>query len=163
MLNNLSERQAQLDLSVLPYDFEENVKTLSEQARQTWNDVQDLEASACPDNKAQITITMHRPFASQIYFPEEFLLVMGLDCVGVRQVQCFPRDTSSCDTEDGEITVALVCVGKRQDIQAIPGKNWKRLSQTHSSENRFEPLRALKPSRSTTVWTFPTITSMIIS
>lgn len=47
---------------------------------------------------------------------------MGLECVGVRQVQCFPRDTSSCDTEDGEITVALVCVGKRQDIQAIPGK-----------------------------------------
>ena len=27
---NLSERQVQLDLSVLPYDFEENVKTLSE-------------------------------------------------------------------------------------------------------------------------------------
>lgn len=103
---NLSERQVQLDLSVLPYDFEENVKTLSEQARQAWNDVQDLEASACPDNKAQITITMHPSFASQIYFPEEFLLVMGLDCVGVRQVQCFPRDTSSCDTEDGEITVA---------------------------------------------------------
>ena len=86
---NLSERQVQLDLSVLPYDFEENVKTLSEQARQAWNDVQDLEASACPDNKAQITITMHPSFASQIYFPEEFLLVMGLDCVGVRQVQCF--------------------------------------------------------------------------
>ena len=39
---NLSERQVQLDLSVLPYDFEENVKTLSEQARQAWNDVQDL-------------------------------------------------------------------------------------------------------------------------
>ena len=116
---NLSERQVQLDLSVLPYDFEENVKTLSEQARQAWNDVQDLEASACPDNKAQITITMHPSFASQIYFPEEFLLVMGLDCVGVRQVQCFPRDTSSCDTEDGEITVALVCVGKRQDIPNI--------------------------------------------
>ncbi len=52
---NLSERQTQLDLSVLPYDFEDNVKVLSEQARQTWNDVQDLEASACPDNKAQIT------------------------------------------------------------------------------------------------------------
>ncbi len=71
---NLSERQVQLDLSVLPYDFEENVKTLSEQARQAWNDVQDLEASACPDNKAQITITMHPSFASQIYFPEEFCL-----------------------------------------------------------------------------------------
>lgn len=127
---NLSERQVQLDLSVLPYDFEENVKTLSEQARQAWNDVQDLEASACPDNKAQITITMHPSFASQIYFPEEFLLVMGLDCVGVRQVQCFPRDTSSCDTEDGEITVALVCVGKRQDIQAIPGKLEKVVSDT---------------------------------
>lgn len=127
---NLSERQTQLDLSVLPYDFEDNVKVLSEQARQTWNDVQDLEASACPDNKAQITITMHPSFASQIYFPEEFLLVMGLECVGVRQVQCFPRDTSSCDTEDGEITVALVCVGKRQDIQAIPGKLEKVVSDT---------------------------------
>ena len=55
---------------------------------------------------------------------------MGLDCVGVRQVQCFPRDTSSCDTEDGEITVALVCVGKRQDIQAIPGKLEKVVSDT---------------------------------
>lgn len=98
---NLSERQVQLDLSVLPYDFEENVKTLSEQARQAWNDVQDLEASACPDNKAQITITMHPSFASQIYFPEEFLLVMGLDCVG-----------------------------KRQDIQAIPGKLEKVVSDT---------------------------------
>ena len=32
---NLSERQTQLDLSVLPYDFEDNVKVLSEQARQT--------------------------------------------------------------------------------------------------------------------------------
>ena len=80
---NLSERQVQLDLSVLPYDFEENVKTLSEQARQAWNDVQDLEASACPDNKAQITIT-----------------------------------------------IALVCVGKRQDIQAIPGKLEKVVSDT---------------------------------
>ena len=159
---NLSERQVQLDLSVLPYDFEENVKTLSEQARQAWNDVQDLEASACPDNKAQITITMHPSFASQIYFPEEFLLVMGLDCVGVRQVHCFPRDTSSCDTEDGEITVALVCVGKRQDIQAIPGK-LEKLSQTHSSENRFEPLKVLKPSLSMTAWIFPTITSRTIS
>ena len=49
---NLAERQTQLDLSVLPYDFEDNVKVLSEQARQTWNDVQYLEASACPDNKA---------------------------------------------------------------------------------------------------------------
>ena len=47
---NLSERQTQLDLSVLPYDFEDNVKVLSEQARQTWNDVQDLEASACPES-----------------------------------------------------------------------------------------------------------------
>ena len=55
---------------------------------------------------------------------------MGLECVGVRQVQCFPRDTSSCDTEDGEITVALVCVGKRQDIQAIPGKLEKVVSDT---------------------------------
>ena len=55
---NLSERQVQLDLSVLPYDFEENVKTLSEQARQAWNDVQDLEASACPD-KMPIQSLLH--------------------------------------------------------------------------------------------------------
>ena len=58
---NLSERQVQLDLSVLPYDFEENVKTLSEQARQAWNDVQDLEASACPDNKACLLYTSPSP------------------------------------------------------------------------------------------------------
>ena len=45
---NLSERQTQLDLSVLPYDFEDSVKVLSEQARQTWYDVQDLGASGCP-------------------------------------------------------------------------------------------------------------------
>ena len=90
---NLSERQVQLDLSVLPYDFEENVKTLSEQARQAWNDVQDLEASACPDNKAQITITMHPSFASQIYFPEEFLLVMGFEpyCQGRQKLPNLER------------------------------------------------------------------------
>lgn len=118
----LAERQCQLDLSSLPYDFADNVKTLIEQTRQTWNDVQDLESSACPDNMAQVSVTMHPNFSSQIYFPEEFLKVMGLECVGARQVQCFPRDTSSCDSEDGEITVSLICVGKREDIQAMIGK-----------------------------------------
>lgn len=118
----LAERQCQLDLSSLPYDFADNVKALIEQTRQTWNDVQDLESSACPDNLAQVSVTMHPNFSSQIYFPEEFLKVMGLECVGARQVQCFPRDTSSCDSEDGEITVSLICVGKREDIQAMIGK-----------------------------------------
>lgn len=119
---SLSERQVQLDLSSLPYEFAENVKTLSEQTRQAWNDVQDLESSACPENMAQVSVTMHPNFSSQIYYPEEFLKVMGLECVGARQVQCFPRDTSSCDSDDGEITVALICVAKRENIQAMLGK-----------------------------------------
>lgn len=159
---NLSERQVQLDLSVLPYDFEENVKTLSEQARQAWNDVQDLEASACPDNKAQITITMHPSFASQIYFPEEFLLVMGLTASAYVRFSASRATLQAAILKTEKLPLRSSASERDRTSRPFPA-NWKKLSQTHSSENRFEPLKVLKPSLSMTAWIFPTITSRTIS
>lgn len=127
---SLDERIRRIDLSTLPYEFADNVKALTEQARQTWVEVQDLESSACPDNHAQITVTMHPTFAYEINCPEEFLQVMGLQRVGCRQVQCFPRDTSSSDTEDGDFTIAIVCIAKREDIQSMINKLGKIVGDT---------------------------------
>lgn len=159
---NLSERQVQLDLSVLPYDFEENVKTLSEQARQAWNDVQDLEASACPDNKAQITITMHPSFASQIYFPEEFLLVMDWTASAFARFSASRVILQAATPKTVKSLLRSSASERGRTSRPFPA-NWKKLSPTHSLENRFEPLKVLKPSQSMTAWTSPTIISMTIS
>ena len=99
---NSEERKSRLERAEKPYDFSDNVTALEEEARQTWNDVSDLEASACPNNMAQASITMHPNFSAQADYPEEFLFVMKLTCVGVRQVQCFPRYSTDVESDDGE-------------------------------------------------------------
>ena len=115
-----SERQERLNRQALPYEFADNVKILKEEALQTFNDVSDLLSDACPEDTAQISITMHPNFSSRDFYPEEFLHVMKLSCVGVRQVQVFPRQSFDVESDDGELTVSLIAVGKRADIQKIP-------------------------------------------
>lgn len=127
---NSEERKSRLERAEKPYDFSDNVTALEEEARQTWNDVSDLEASACPNNMAQASITMHPNFSAQADYPEEFLFVMKLTCVGVRQVQCFPRYSTDVESDDGELTVALIVIGKREDFQSIPEKLGKIAKDT---------------------------------
>lgn len=113
------ERHSRLKAASLPYEFEENIKKLAAGAWETWNDLQDLPASACPMNYAQASITMHPAFASQDYYPEDFLRLSGLECVGIRQVMVHPRHSFEASSEDGELTISLIVVAPRQKFQEM--------------------------------------------
>lgn len=93
---------------------------LIEQARQTWNDVANLLSDVCPDNLAQLSLTMHPQFSSSTDIPTLFLEEANLTLIGERPVQCYPRELADETSDSARNTSALIVVGTRPDIQKLP-------------------------------------------
>lgn len=121
--HTVEEQLATLASATLPYSFEDNLKLLTEQARELWKEVSDLKATYCPSNFAQASITMHPEFAAKRYFPEQFVEYANFEVVGARPVEVYPRiSIFNEDAEDAEPTMAIIVLAKRQEFQALAGR-----------------------------------------
>lgn len=91
-----------------PYSFAEARDFLQPEVARTARDIGGLPSSACPDDRAVASLTVHPTYIAKSYYPRDFLRTMGFEAIGSKQVTVEARRyaTSSTPTTTYSIFVS---------------------------------------------------------
>lgn len=101
-----------------PYTFLEARKRIAPMLTRAVRGIDQLPASACPDDRAVATVTLNPEYIAKSYFPDRLLESLGLAPVGSRPRRITPEKRSKGRAPEEAITTEVFVVGLRSAFRA---------------------------------------------
>ncbi len=106
----------------LPYAFDTNVSRLAEDAASLYTDVAYLADTACPEDYAVFTVTMHPEFSGELCCPYQLIEHLGFTCIGAHPCTVYSRLSLDFDTPEQQSAAEIFVLGKRSGIKEAADK-----------------------------------------
>lgn len=101
-----------------PYTFLAARQRLTPMLTRTVRGIDELPATACPDDRAVATVTLNPEYIAKSYFPDRLLARLGLETVGSRPCRITPEKRSKGREPEETLTTELFVMGTRSAFRA---------------------------------------------